>query len=57
MIERVRAWAQHAERAHHAGKHRESLVGELWLLFAEVQGAYDACPDHVARVETRRESH
>lgn len=62
-IERVRAWADRAEHAHRSRRarperaERAPLDGELWLLFAEVQGAYDRCPDHVALAQVRRESH
>ncbi len=52
MIERVRAWADRAEQAHQAGLGRGLFVGELWLLFADVQSAHDACPTHVALIET-----
>ncbi len=52
MIERVRAWADRAEQAHHVGSRRGLFVGELWLLFADVQSAHDACPTHVALIET-----
>jgi hypothetical protein len=56
-VERVREWAERAEQTHRAGQSRRYDLGELWLLFAEVQGAHDACPDHVALVETHREAH
>jgi hypothetical protein len=60
-IDRVRHWADRAERAHRSGQSRGRLLGELWLLFAEVQCAHDACPDHMAPavpgIETHREAH
>jgi hypothetical protein len=52
MIERVRAWADRAEQAHHTGSRRGLFVGELWLLFADVQAAHDACPTYAALIET-----
>jgi hypothetical protein len=56
-VQRVRAWAERAEHPVCAHRGRSPLDGELWLLFAEVQTAYDRCPDHIAVFELRRETH
>lgn len=46
-IERVRMWVERATQAYRDGDNQQPLLGELFLLFAEVQAAYDLCPDHV----------
>ncbi len=50
-LARVRAWVERAEHAQHDGDEEQPSLGELWVLFGEVQTAHDLCPDHaVARV-------
>ncbi|HEX6121673.1 MAG TPA: hypothetical protein VFY89_00860 [Ktedonobacterales bacterium] len=47
-LARLRAHIEQAERAHRAGQADRRLIGELWLLHAEVSTALDACPNTVS---------
>jgi hypothetical protein len=44
-LARLRACVGRAERTHQTGTADRRLVGELWLLNAEVASALDACPN------------
>jgi hypothetical protein len=48
-VARVRGWTERAEQAQREGADQQPLLGELYVLFAEVQAAHDLCPDHVAQ--------
>lgn len=46
-LARVRSWVERAEQAQRDGGNQQPLLGELFMLFAEVHTAHDHCPDHV----------
>ncbi len=48
-VARVREWAECAGQAQREGADQRPLLGDLYVLFAEVQAAHDLCPDHVAK--------
>lgn len=48
-VARVRGWTERAAQAQRDGVDQQPLLGELYVLFAEVQTAHNFCPDHVAQ--------
>jgi hypothetical protein len=47
-LERLRAWTDRASQEHQAGNSDRRLIGELWMLQAEVSSALDRCPNVTA---------
>lgn len=47
-LERLRAWTERAGDGHREGTSDRRIIGELWLLQAEVSAALDRCPNTAA---------